>query len=142
MAKKQKSAMSAAEKQLRSAVKKLQTQLATAEKSTEKWKSRAKDNKSVASGFRTELTALRRRLEKAEGSVTKWKDRAKKPVPAMAPAASAPAPTSATSAPAPVKANDPDDSWTVADLRAEARRRGVTGYSRKTKAELIHALRS
>ena len=35
----------------------------------------------------------------------------------------------------------PDDSWTVAALRAEARRRGMTGYSRKTKAQLVADLR-
>ena len=35
----------------------------------------------------------------------------------------------------------PDDSWTVAALRAEARRRGMTGYSRKTKAQLVAELR-
>ncbi len=34
----------------------------------------------------------------------------------------------------------PDDSWTVAQLRAEARTRGLTGLSRKTKAELLAAL--
>ena len=30
-----------------------------------------------------------------------------------------------------------DESWTVTRLRAEARARGVAGYSRKTKAQLL-----
>jgi hypothetical protein len=34
----------------------------------------------------------------------------------------------------------PDASWTVAELRAEARPRGLTGLSRKSKAEIIAAL--
>ncbi len=35
----------------------------------------------------------------------------------------------------------PNGSWTVADLRAEAKRRGLTGYSSKTKAQLLAQLR-
>ena len=34
----------------------------------------------------------------------------------------------------------PDDSWTVAQLREEARTRGLAGMSRKNKAELLAAL--
>jgi hypothetical protein len=36
---------------------------------------------------------------------------------------------------------DAGDSWTVAELREEARSRGLTGYSRTKKAELLAALR-
>jgi|GEM_PF-2965279 len=35
----------------------------------------------------------------------------------------------------------PDESWTVARLRAEARARGIVGYSRLTKAQILEALR-
>ena len=42
---------------------------------------------------------------------------------------------------APADGGGPDDSWTVADLRAEAKKRGVTGYSRMTKGDLLAALR-
>ena len=34
----------------------------------------------------------------------------------------------------------PDASWTVTKLRSEARGRGVAGYSRMTKAQLLSAL--
>jgi hypothetical protein len=34
-------------------------------------------------------------------------------------------------------ASAPDATWTVTALRAEARSRGVAGYSRKTKAQLL-----
>jgi len=38
-------------------------------------------------------------------------------------------------------AMEPDESWTVTRLRAEARARGVVGYSRLTKAQILQALR-
>jgi chromosome segregation ATPase len=128
---KKRSAAGAAEKQLKAAVKKLQSQLAAAEKSAEKWKARAKDHKSVASAVKSELSGVRRRLEKAEASVGKWKNRAQAPDPAAA----APAPAVAATP------TEPDESWTVTALRAEARKRGLAGYSRKTKAELLAELR-
>jgi hypothetical protein len=34
----------------------------------------------------------------------------------------------------------PDETWSVVRLRAEARSRGLTGMSNKTKAQLLHAL--
>src|SRR5690349_14197854 len=131
---KKKSATVAAEKQLRAAVKKLQSQLAAAEKSAEKWKAKAKDRKSVSAGIKAELAGVRRRLEKTEASVLKWKDRAKKPD-TRAPLAAVPDPTpkpAAASGAGSSSGSVPDDSWTVAALRAEARSRGMTGYSRKT----------
>jgi hypothetical protein len=165
---KQKSTTASAEKQLKATVKKLRAQLAVAEKSAEKWKSRAKDHKSVAVGAKSELTAMRRRLDKAEANVAKWKERAQAKAPTTAGLLAPPkdgAPKAATSAPSPVAAPPaspvtaptaaqsaprnvvtsaapssgarPDDSWTVTALRAEARSRGVVGYSRKTKAQLL-----
>lgn len=34
----------------------------------------------------------------------------------------------------------PDSSWTVTDLRTEAKKRDITGYSRMTKAQLLATL--
>jgi hypothetical protein len=34
----------------------------------------------------------------------------------------------------------PDETWSVVQLRAEARARGMTGMSNKTKAQLLTAL--
>jgi hypothetical protein len=34
----------------------------------------------------------------------------------------------------------PDETWTVVQLRAEARARGLVGMSKKSKAELLDAL--
>jgi hypothetical protein len=119
-------ARAGADKQLEAAAKKLRAQLGVAEKSAEKWRSRAKEHRSTATKAKAELTAVRRRLEKAEASATKWKARAQAPAPAPSPASAA----SAT----------PDDSWNVTRLRAEARSRGVAGYSRKSKEQLLAEL--
>jgi archaellum component FlaC len=40
----------------------------------------------------------------------------------------------------PAASHGPDASWTVAQLRAEARKREIAGYSRMTKAQLIAVL--
>jgi hypothetical protein len=67
------------------------------------------------------------------------------PLAATATRAATPAVTSAPATePATLAANPnggPDDSWTVTRLRAEARARGVSGYSRKTKVQLLDDLR-
>jgi hypothetical protein len=130
---------SSAEKELKAAVKKLRSQLAAAEKSAEKWKSRAKAHQSEAAGAKAELSAVRRRLDKAAASATKWKARAKSP--GRAPTPPTAAVVEPTSDPQPVPGAAPDESWTVTRLRAEARARGVAGYSRKTKVQLIAELR-
>jgi hypothetical protein len=129
VAKKKKSS-SSTDEQRKAEVKKLRAQLAAAEKSAGKWKTRAKKHKSDAAGLKVELTAVRRRAAKAEASAAKWKDRATSTP--SAPAAPEPA------APAsPARVAGPDESWTVTRLRTEARSRGVAGYSRKTKAQLL-----
>jgi peptidoglycan hydrolase CwlO-like protein len=122
-----------ADKGLKAAVDKLQARLGAAEKSVEKWKARAKEHKSLAAGAQAELGVVRRRLAKAEASATKWKERAEKRTTAAPVAAAAPA-ASAAGAP-------PVETWTVTRLRAEARSRGVTGYSRMTKDQLLAAVR-
>jgi hypothetical protein len=111
-----KSAAGAAEEQLKAGAKKLQEQLVTVEKAAEKLATKAKERLPAA----TDVTA------KAKAAVAKRGSRGKgsRPTPVMAPPGAS-----------------PDDSWTVADLRAEAKRRRLTGYSRMTKAELLALLR-
>jgi chromosome segregation ATPase len=140
--KKQRKAVSA-EKELKGEVKKLRGQLAAAEKSAEKWKSRAKSHQSDAKGTKAELTAVRRRLDKASASAAKWKSRATSAQLPDATTETAPAPAvEPASESAATTPTAPDESWTVTRLRAEARTRGVAGYSRKTKAQLLVDLRS
>ncbi len=114
------------EKELKAAVKRLRSQLAAAEKSAEKWRSRAKAHQADVKGALGELTAVRHRLDQATASAAKWKDRVRASRP---PAAAPVAPTG--------PATGPDETWTVTALRAEARSRGLPGYSRKSKAELL-----
>jgi lysophospholipase len=119
--KKLRSAAGAAEDQLKAGAKRIRGRLVTVEKAAEKLASKAKDRLPAASDVRAELPGVGRRLKKATSSVAKRK---------------APAPE-----PGPSATTGPDDSWTVADLRAEAKKRGMTGYSRKTKSELLADLR-
>lgn len=124
------SAAEAAEGQLKSGAKKIRGQLAPVEKAAEKLATKAKERLPSPSEVKAELPGVRQKLKKATASVTKRKGAAK--------TAANPAKTAASTA---STDSGPDDSWTVADLRAEAKKRGVTGYSRMTKADLLTALR-
>lgn len=119
-------------------VAKLQTQLATVEKAAEKLAAKAKERLPAAADVKAELPVVRERLEQAARTAVD-KGRARTRRRAAAGARPVMAPVDA-SAPAP-RAAGPDESWTVARLRAEAKARGLTGYSRKTKAELLADLR-
>jgi hypothetical protein len=130
--KKLKSAAGVAEDQLKAGVKRLQEQLATVEQAAGKLATKAKERLPAAS----EVTAL------AKDAVAKRTTRGKR---SAATRATAPSAGGSRSSSAPggsaTGGAGPDDSWTVADLRAEAKRRGLTGYSRKTKTELLAELR-
>ena len=123
-----------------------------------------------AKGAKAEVEQLRSRLEKAEGKADRWKARAgryekdavelraelKKVTERLDEAASRAAGTAADTAvgvdeadeaseAAPVRPTEPahaqpDSSWTVVRLRAEARSRGITGVTTKPKAELLALL--
>jgi hypothetical protein len=117
--KKLRSAAGVAEDQLKAGVKLLQEQLATAGKLATKAKERLPAP--------SEVTAL------AKDAVAKRPTLGKRPAATRASTKTAGGSGSARSG--------PDDSWTVADLKAEAKRRGMTGYSRKTKDQLLGDLR-
>jgi hypothetical protein len=123
--KKLKSAAGVAEDQLKAGVKRLQEQLATVEQAAGKMATKAKERLPAAA----EVTA------KAKDAVTKRTTRGKRSAPTRSAGGSGSTRRSAAAG------SVPDDSWTVADLRAEAKRRGLTGYSRKSKTELLADLR-
>lgn len=123
-----KSAAGVAEDQLKAGAKKLQEQLVTVEKAVEKLATKAKERLPAPADVKAEIPEVRRRVQQATASMTRRKGGSgPRPVAAASTAAQSTSSTSST----------PDESWSVADLRAEAKRRGMTGYSRKTKAELL-----
>jgi hypothetical protein len=111
------------EKDLKATVKKLQSKLDKAEASAERWKTKAARQKKAAAASDAQVKKLTKRLAKTAKS--------SKPAAAAPPASAEPVETSGAT---------PDASWTVVQLRAEARERGLTGLSGKSKAELLAAL--
>jgi hypothetical protein len=118
-----KSAAGAAEEQLKAGAKKLQAQLLTAEKAAEKMATKARGRLPSASDVTARAADVKARAKGVVAKRGRGKTRSRS--------------TPVTSS---VAAGAPDDTWTVADLRAEAKRRGMTGYSRKNKAQLLEEL--
>lgn len=117
-----------ADKDLKKSVRKLRAKLDRADAKADKWKKKA--TKSEA-----EVKKLTRRLDKASRTTEKASARdSSSPTVAPIPAVAA-EPAEATETPA-----GPDAGWTVVQLRAEARSRGLTGLSGKSKAQLLDAL--
>jgi hypothetical protein len=108
-------------KELRTTIKELRAKLDRADRTAHRLKSKAARLQKA----NTELEAKVRDLKKSNKRLKKTH------LPPDTPAATSPALGPAVG---------PDDSWTVAQLRAEARTRGLAGLSRKTKAELLAAL--
>jgi hypothetical protein len=139
-------------KKLEGRVKKLEAAVASAEAKAAKWMKRAKKDRADAEASSARVSKLEKKLAKAQQPAPKTSVGAPRPTLAVAPDAPAQsdevAPpvevvaieTPAEPAPGPASKGSPDDSWTVTALRAEARSRGLAGYSRKSKAELLSAL--
>lgn len=104
-------------------VKKLSKQLKVVEQERDALAAKISKQKAKAKAtVRAVEKKLRKELKKTQAAV-----RDHVPAPAPEPAAEA-------------VSSGPDDSWTVARLRAEARAQHVTGYSRMTKSQLLVAL--
>jgi len=133
-----KNGKSSAEKELKATLSTLQTQLTASEKKlakatdrTERWKTEAKTQTKAAARAEARLNKLERKLERATADI------ATKGRPGVRSDASASSPEDAV---ATVDPAVPDQTWSVVQLRAEARRRGLVGLSNKPKADLIAAL--
>ena len=83
------------------------------------------ENKAVVEELRTQGDKNKKKLRKAEARIGALEEEVRTL-------------QSRTNLEAP--SETPDESWTVAQLRAEARRREVPGYSNKNKAALLVAL--
>ena len=110
------------EKDLKKSVKKLRAQVVRAEAKADKWKKKA--TKLEKSATRSDAQA--KKLEKASSPVVA-------PIPAIAEPTEPAVTTDSTE-------SGPNEGWTVVQLRAEARSRGLTGLSGKSKAQLLQAL--
>ena len=117
----------------------LRGELATTKKALEKskdradrWRQQAKDQKRAAQRARARIEKLQRKLAGASASSAE--------VEAAAPMAGLASVTPVAESRTVEAVTVPDGTWTVVQLRAEARARGLTGMSNKTKAQLLTAL--
>ena len=125
---------SAGKRELKKSLSVLQGQLADTETKLEKakakaerWKKEAAAQQSSAAQSGARAEKLQKKLDQA--ATDSEPTRATKPL-----EAAASAPTTGDGA------TVPDETWTVAELRAEARARGLVGMSSKSKAQLLAAL--
>ena len=116
----------------------LRGELATTKKALEKakdradrWRQQAKDQKRAAQRARARIEKLQRKLAGASASSAKVQ---------AAPMAGLASVTPVAESRTVEAVTVPDGTWTVVQLRAEARARGLTGMSNKTKAQLLTAL--
>ena len=123
-------------KKLEKSLSVLRRQLTTTEKArtraknrADRWRKEAKAQKRAASAAQARVEKLRGKLDGARAALEQ--------VPA---AAQMDAMASDGHLAEPTGAPVPDETWSVARLRAEARTRGLTGMSNKTKAQLLAAL--
>jgi hypothetical protein len=126
---------SASEKQARARVRKLEAKLERAEAKATRWKAEAKR-------AQAQVATLTARTAKLDKKLAKVGDTASRPTPKryQEPVAPPASPATEGAVPSHQSLTTADASWTVAQLRAEARARGLTGLSNKPKAELLAAL--
>jgi peptidoglycan hydrolase CwlO-like protein len=140
--KKQKRAVeksSSKQKELEKTVSSLRGQLTKTEKAltkaknrADRWRKEAKAQKRSASRARARVEKLNQKLDAASA--------AREPVQAAVPMDVIASGRPVTDSTTVDGVTAPDETWSVVQLRAEARTRGLTGMSNKTKAQLLAAL--
>ncbi len=117
---------------LRGQLRKTEKQLTKAQDLAERWKKDAKAHKRSAARAGARANELQHQQDRASVALAQVQATA----PMEAPASGGPVaePTDADGV------TVPDESWTVVQLRAEARARGLVGMSNKPKAQLLTAL--
>jgi len=132
-------AKSSSKQELEQSVATLRRQLTKTEKAltkaknrADRWRKEAEAQKISASRARARVEKLRQKLDGASAAT----EPVQAPVPMEVTASDRPVnePTTVDSL------TVPDETWSVVQLRAEARARGLTGISNKTKAQLLAAL--
>ncbi|HKJ10794.1 MAG TPA: hypothetical protein VJ976_00230 [Ornithinimicrobium sp.] len=110
---------------------KTEKKLAKAEDRKDRWKKEAKAHKKSAAKAGARADLLKEQLEEASATLRST------PSEDQVEAASVDEPGTTGSD----GTGTPDESWTVVQLRAEARARGLTGMSGASKSDLVAALR-
>ena len=125
---------SSSKKQLKSKIKKLKARLKRANAKATRWKKKAKRRQATAASSQARVVKLEKKLAEARRTTS----------PTSATRDELPSPTELvvpeTTDSADQLTSMPDASWTVVRLRAEARARGLSGMSGKSKAELLASL--
>lgn len=124
----------ATDKELRGKIKKLRSKLERADARAERWKTKAERLERTAAESEARVKKLTKRLDKASRTSGPRQPPAIEHAPETAAATTDPTPVDSSPSAA------PDASWTVVQLRSEARSRGIAGLSGKSKAELLAAL--
>jgi hypothetical protein len=117
---------------LRGQLTRTEKALTKAKNRADRWRKEAKAQKRSASRARARVEKLHRKLDGA--SAAPEPAQAATAMDVIAPGRSLAEPTTVDSV------TVPDETWSVVQLRAEARARGLTGMSNKTKAQLLNAL--
>lgn len=117
---------------LKGQLTKTETKLDRAEQKAARWKKEATAARTAAARSDARAEKLQRKLDRAKADL--------EPARAADPATTAASGRPAGESVAADGLTVPDASWTVAQLRAEVRARGLTGLSSKPKAELLRAL--
>lgn len=127
------------QKDLDKSLSALRGELATTKKALKKakdradrWREQAKEQKRAASRARARVEKLQRKLGGASSAAEE--------VQAAAPLEGITSVTPVVETTTVDAVTVPDETWSVVQLRAEARARGLTGMSNKTKAQLLTAL--
>ena len=123
-------------KKLKAKVGKLQDELERADAKTARWKAAARQGDATIASLEKRVAKRDKQLARAKQAVLSEPE---------AGSLAQPRPSDEDLPPTAEVASDsvgaaPDASWTVVRLRAEARSRGLSGMSGKTKAELLDAL--
>ena len=117
---------------VRGQLTKTETKLAKANARAERWKKEAAAHRTAASRSDARVERLQKKLERATAAL--------KPVAATGPNEPAGTGGSVAKPTGPDGLTVPDKTWTVVQLRAEARARGLSGTSKKSKTQLLAAL--
>ena len=117
---------------LRGQLTKTEKALAKAKNRADRWRKEAKAQKRSASRARARVEKLNQKLDAASA--------AREPVQAAVPMDVIASGRPVTDSTTVDGVTAPDETWSVVQLRAEARARGLTGISNKTKAQLLAAL--